>query len=129
MKTLLVFITLVITFCLSGCGTTPGHGPLYSWGSYEASVFTHINRESDPHTQIGTMERELQQILARGYNVPPGFNAHLGMLYSETGNHIGASRYFQIEKTLFPESAVFMDFLLGRLVLEENLELPEFLGE
>jgi len=75
------------------------------------------------------MERELQEILTSGKHVPPGFNAHLGMLYSEIGNHVGASAYFRMEKTLFPESSVFMDFLLARLVLEENLELPEFFGE
>jgi hypothetical protein len=127
MKMRLVFVTLFFTFCLFGCGTTPRQGSLYSWGSYEAGVFAHINRESDPHTQIGIMERELQEILASGKNIPPGFNAHIGILYSETGNHAGASAYFRMEKTLFPESAVFMDFLLARLVLEENLELPEFL--
>jgi hypothetical protein len=129
MKTYFAVFALVIAFCLSGCGTTPRQGPLYSWGSYETHVYTHLNRESEPYTQIGIMERELQVILADGKNVPPGFNAHLGMLYSETGNHAGASAYFRMEKTLFPESAVFMDFLLARLVLEENVELPKLREE
>jgi hypothetical protein len=45
----------------------------------------------------------------------PGFHAHLGYLYFQTGKLDQARQEFETEKAEFPESAVFMDRLLSNL--------------
>ncbi|MCL2245309.1 MAG: DUF4810 domain-containing protein [Treponema sp.] len=65
------------------------------------------------------MERDLRSIETGGMRAPPGFCAHLGMLYAEIGNHEGAIFYLTEEKNRFPESEFFMNRLLSRYG-EEN---------
>ena len=45
---------------------------------------------------------------------PPGFHAHLGMLYALAGKQDQVAVEFETEKKLFPESAAYMDFLLKK---------------
>ena len=118
MKTRPLFFLLAISLCLGGCASQPEL--LYSWGSYEAQVYARLNGESSPHTQLGEMELDLQKILTSGKRLPPGFYAHMGMLYAETGNYAGAIASFMSEKASFPESVVFMNLLLERLVPPET---------
>jgi hypothetical protein len=47
--------------------------------------------------------------------VPPGLHAHLGYLHSVAGNPAAARAHLEDEKTLYPESTRFCDYLLGRL--------------
>ena len=96
---------------LSGCGTPPKY--LYQWGDYQAQVYQHFKGESPEH-QIIVMEKNLQQIGANGNLPPPGYHAHLGLLYSITGKSDLVVARFEDEKKLFPESAVYMDFLLKK---------------
>lgn len=49
---------------------------------------------------------------ANKMNAAPGAHAHLGLLLSRSGDKEGAFRQFEEEKRLFPESGVFMDFLM-----------------
>ena len=44
--------------------------------------------------------------------MPPGLHAHLGMLYFNTGREIEAREQFAMEKSLFPESGHFVDYVL-----------------
>ena len=103
---------LILAVFFSACEGTPNS--LYSWGSYESQVYAYLNGES-PGEQLAALERDLEKTEAGGKAVPPGFYAHLGLLYVETGNASEAVACFTMEKTLFPEAAVFMDFLLGNL--------------
>ncbi|MCH2000092.1 DUF4810 domain-containing protein, partial [Achromobacter xylosoxidans] len=43
---------------------------------------------------------------------PPGFRAHLGMLYLKLGDGAKGLEQLEGEKAAFPESKPFMDFLL-----------------
>jgi len=104
-----VFSALVV--CLSGCASSPE--PLYAWGSYESQVYAHLKGESR-EAQIQALERDQEKIEASGKTAPPGFYAHLGMLYADTGNDAKAIACFQTEKTRFPEATAFMDFLLKK---------------
>jgi hypothetical protein len=97
---------------LSGCATAPPP-TLYQWESYEAQVYAHLKGES-PEAQIEAMERDLEKIRAGDKTPPPGFYAHLGLLYVESGNDAKAVDCFETEKRRFPESAAFMNFLLGK---------------
>ena len=105
-----VLPAIVLAACFSACESSPG--ALYSWGSYESQVYAYLNGESRGE-QLAALERDLEKAEAGGKAVPPGFYAQLGLLYVETGDAVGAVACFTMEKTLFPEAAVFMDFLLA----------------
>lgn len=103
---------------LTGCATPPK--TLYQWEGYQPQVYQYLKGES-PEQQIAAMEKDLQTISAKGNNVPPGFHAHLGMLYSVAGKPDQVVTQFEDEKKLFPESAAYMDFLLGKMKKGEKL--------
>ncbi|MBU0938106.1 MAG: DUF4810 domain-containing protein, partial [Gammaproteobacteria bacterium] len=69
--------------------------------------------------QVEALERDLQKINASGRQAPPGYHAHLGMLYLSMGKDDQMVQQFRTEKALFPESAAYMDFLL------RNAKAPE----
>jgi hypothetical protein len=102
---------LALAALVSGCASGPE--PLYQWGSYETQVYAQLKGES-PEAQIEALERDIEKINASGKVAPPGFYAHLGMLYAESGHDGKAIASFEAEKTRFPESAAFMDFLLNK---------------
>ena len=101
---------LVLTACLCGCAVPPQ--PLYSWGSYESQIYAHLNGKS-PLEQIEELERDRVRIESSGRAVPPGFYAHLGLLYYEAGDDAGAVFCLEVEKANFPEASSFIDFLLN----------------
>ena len=106
---LCVFAALILTISFSGCASTT----LYSWGSYESQVYSYLQGGSRGD-QLTVLENDLQKIEKDGKTVPPGFYAHLGLLYADAGNESQAVSCFLTEKNRFPESAPFMDFLLRR---------------
>jgi len=107
----LFFSVLLSSICFSACVSAPGS--LYSWGNYEDKIYAYLQGES-PAAQIGPLQDDLLKIEGKGKTPPPGYYAHLGMLYAEVGDHEQAVSCFLVEKTRFPESAVFMDYLLAR---------------
>ena len=68
-----------------------------------------------PEQQIGKLEEDYQKARATSKSVPPGFHAHLGYLYFGVGKLDQARQSFATEKSLFPESAVYMDRILAKL--------------
>lgn len=110
-------ILMLAAGVLAGCRTSnPG---LYQWGSYQPQVYQHLKGES-PNEQIATLEKDLQRMNAAGNKAPPGFHAHLGMLYSMVGRNELVVAEFQEEKRLFPESTIYMDRLLGTMSKGSN---------
>lgn len=106
-KLLGVFFCLLI---INGCATTP---QMYNWGDYESQVYARFSPNANPEQQIDAMEKTLQT--NKGNRpAPPGFHAHLGLLYGEAGRINEMREQFSLEKQLFPESAAFMDFLLAK---------------
>ena len=96
---------------LTGCVQAPK--PLYHWGSYTPQVYEYLRSDSvSPQAQITVLEADLQRARAQGSLPPPGLHAHLGLLYSRLGNDAAAAEQLRTEKSLFPESAAYMDFLL-----------------
>ena len=69
----------------------------------------------DSDTQIAKLSENIEQARAQGKPVPPGVHAHLGYLYFLQGNPSAAQQEFETEKSLFPESAVFVDGLVQRM--------------
>jgi hypothetical protein len=109
-------LALLASFALSGCHTNP---TLYQWGGYQPQVYQHFKGES-PNQQIEILEKDLQTISAKGQTPPPGFHAHLGMLYAMVGRQDQVEVEFENEKKLFPESTVYMDFLLKKAHKDEK---------
>jgi len=76
-------------------------------------VYVYLQEENEDYVvQIQTLEENVQSARATDKALPPGFRAHLGMLYLKTGDGTKAVEQWQGEKLAFPESAPFMDFLL-----------------
>ncbi|VWC19945.1 lipoprotein [Burkholderia lata] len=97
---------------LAGCASsTP---PLYQWTGYQPQVYEYFKGQKSPQEQIDALEKALQEIRGKGHTPPPGFHAHLGMLYASVGSEQQAEQELQAEKQLFPESSTYMDFLLKK---------------
>lgn len=99
---------------LGGCASKPAS--LYYWGDYQKQVYAGLRNEgSSPEQQIAALEKTVQEARSNGRPLPPGFHAQLGMLYLSIGKADQVQQEFETEKANFPESAPFMDFLLGKL--------------
>jgi hypothetical protein len=98
---------------LAGCAAS-GPAPLYQWDGYQPQVYEYFKGKSSPEQQIDALEQALQTIRAKGNTPPPGFHAHLGMLYASVGHDQQAKQEFAAEEQLFPESSTYMDFLLKK---------------
>jgi hypothetical protein len=102
---------LVLSAVLAGCAAKPTS--LYQWERYQANVDAHFRGDKiGPDAQAQLMEADLQKIKVAGGVVPPGFQAHLGLLYGQQGRLDQFAEQVQAEKKQFPESETFMDFLL-----------------
>jgi hypothetical protein len=103
---------LMATLTLGGCAPPPP--PLYGWGHYQAQVYEYFKAQnSAPEAQVAVLEADLQKIRAKGQTPPPGYHAHLGMLYAALGKNDQAVLELQTEKSLFPESTIYIDRLLA----------------
>lgn len=106
---------VVAAMALAACaGPAPG---LYQWGSYEQQVYALYNDSGKvpPEQQIEKLEEDYQKARAGQKPLPPGFHAYLGYLYFGVGRLDQAQQSFNTEKSLFPESAVYMDRILAKL--------------
>ncbi|AOJ32772.1 DUF4810 domain-containing protein [Burkholderia metallica] len=112
----------------AGCAapTTP---PLYQWNGYQPQVYEYFKGQKSPQEQIDALEKALQEIRAKGHTPPPGFHAHLGMLYASVGNMQQAGQELQAEKQLFPESAPYMDFLMKKKAGDSKAANPTAAGQ
>jgi len=98
---------------LSGCATTKNQ-QLYYWGDYQPQVYGHFTKEKGPEEQIANLEAGLEKARSLGKPVPPGYNAHLGILYAQGEHQDQMIKYFNAEKELYPEGTAYMDFLMRK---------------
>lgn len=99
---------------LVGCATAPK--PLYHWESFPKQQYSVLLRDGvSPDEQIRSLEAQAERARATNATLPPGFRAHLGMLYLGAGNAQRAKELWIAEKAAFPESTPYMDRLLKRL--------------
>ncbi|HLP75509.1 MAG TPA: DUF4810 domain-containing protein [Candidatus Paceibacterota bacterium] len=106
-------VLVVLAGLLTGCGTPT----IYSWGRYEDMVYKTYSEPGklSPDDQILKMNEDLEKAKSRNKPVHPGFYAHLGYLYAQTGKLDQARQALEAEKAQFPESTVFVDHLLANL--------------
>lgn len=96
---------LILTAC------APMQKPLYHWGAYEQNVSGHFNGTS-PEVLIPLLEKQKQEAQASGTKLPPGFYAHLGMLYQTAGRNNEFLAMMALEKSTYPESQIYLNNLL-----------------
>lgn len=104
--------TTLIAVAISVAGGCATNKQLYNWGPYESQVYSHFRSES-PENQIVILEKHLAEINTSGTKPPPGFYAHLAMLYSKAGRDSEVMAMFDQEKKLYPESSVFINNLIN----------------
>lgn len=109
MKSIGFIISLVAVLSFSGCAANKN---LYNWGSYEPQVYSYFKGDA-PDKQVLELEKLLGEINAKGNFPPPGFYAHLGMLYSKIGRESEVMGMFELEKKTYPESAVFINNIIN----------------
>lgn len=104
---------VVSVLCLSACVAPPK--TLYNWDLYQSHLYKSLAAEGiSPQELTQKMELTMHTVQASGQALPPGFRAQLGLLYSKNGQADLARDLWMAEKSYFPESTVFMDFLLNK---------------
>jgi len=99
---------------LAGCAQT--QKPLYMWDTFPRHQYdTLLHEGASPDSQIQAMEQHAVKAQGANAALPPGFRAHLGMLYLGNGNADKARELWTSEMETFPESAPYMKQLLERL--------------
>ncbi len=114
MKALSKLCAALMVAALAGCASQPK--PLYHWGSYQRQVYEYLNAdESTSAEQLAVLQTQFEKASTADAALPPGFRAHLGMLHLRMGQYGDARKMFEAEKSAFPESSQYMDFVLNSM--------------
>ena len=106
---------LCLAALIGGCASQAPQ-TLYRWKGYETQVYRYLRSEgASREEQIAALERGMIESAARDAALPPGYLAHLGLLYLDTGRTDDALQAWEQEKTAFPESAQYIDHLIGNM--------------
>ena len=110
-------IALGIVF--AGCAQAPKQ--LYHWEGFQGQLYQYFKGDSSsPEEQLRVLDAQVQKARASGAVLPPGFRAHLAMIYLRLGRDGEAKQELEAEKANFPESAPYMDFLLKRMTAPKS---------
>lgn len=106
-----MLLLLVLPVIWAGCKSQS----IYYWGHYQQVVYAQYDKpgKSSPEELSAVLEEDLHKAASLNQPVPPGFHAQLGYLYALSGKTDQARQQYELEKQQFPESAVFMNRLLG----------------
>ena len=102
--------SICLLAAMGGCASKPT--ALYQWEGYQANLDSYFRGDKvGLEAQAQLMEADLKKIKAAGSAVPPGYSAHLALLYGQQGYMDKFAAYLNEEKSRFPESSKFVDFL------------------
>lgn len=113
-----LLLAALLTATLAGCAHR--QQPLYYWGNFQDQQYAYFKGDKGPEDGIQNLERVREEARSRGRPVPPGFQAHLGMLYGLTGRTDLFEQNLLAERQQFPESSVYVDFLLKKKQKQEG---------
>jgi hypothetical protein len=110
-------LALWLAFMVIGCASANNNPALYYWGSYQQQIYASYNDagSASPEQQLQQLEADFEKARAANRPVPPGYHAHMGYLYFQVGRLDQAVQAFTTEKTLFPESTIYMDRLIAQI--------------
>ena len=98
----------------AGCAEAPKR--MYHWEGFQGQLYAHFKGDSSsPEDQLRILDAQAQKARASSAALPPGFRAHLAMIYLRLGRDGEAKQELEAEKAYFPESTQYMDFLLKRM--------------
>lgn len=104
---------------LAGC--VPAQPRLYHWEDFQGQLYEYFRADqSSPEEQLRILGAQVEKARGSGAALPPGFRAHLAMLYLRLGREGEARQELEAEKANFPESAQYMDFLLKRMTAPKS---------
>jgi len=103
-------LAVALAVSLAACVSRPQ--PLYYWGSFSDQQYAYFKGAVGPEQAIQTLEQVREEARAAGRPLPPGLQAHLGLLYGQTGRTDLFERNLLAEREQYPESATYVDFLL-----------------
>jgi len=107
-------VAVIAVTTLGGCANTKAPD-LYGWNGYEKNIDIYFRGDREAlDSQAKLMESDLEKIRSAGKALPPGYRAHLGLLYGKQGDMTRFQEHLESEKQLFPESETFIDFLLRK---------------
>ena len=109
-------LALAVAF-LTACAEPGPRPPAYGWANYEGLIYDMYAQpgEATPEAQVAQLSAGLEEVENAGRQAGPGVYAHLGYMQYLTGNFNAARDAFERERSLYPESAAFMDGLLKQL--------------
>lgn len=102
----------IVAMVSAGCATRPQ--PLYYWGDFQNRQYAYLKGVDGPEDGIQNLEKIREEAKAKGKLLPPGFQAHLGLLYGLSGRTDLFEQNLSAERKQFPESSVYVDFLLKK---------------
>lgn len=110
MTVIKITLPALLAILLAGCAAKKAEH-IYTWDNYQDALYQYYTTATSPQEQISTLNQVVEKARASGKQIPPGLHAQLGLLYSNTGQMELAIAEFNAEKTQFPESAAYIDFL------------------
>jgi hypothetical protein len=96
---------------------------IYYWGDYSNTLY-HDKKDATPESaekHLASLVDIIEISEKEGLKPPPGICCEYGFLMYQMGNSDLALEYFNKEKSLYQESAIFVDFLMGEM-LKANTE-------
>lgn len=104
---------MALAALLAGCAAPK---TLYSWNGYQTQVYSYLKSDAPAaDDQILALEQGVQQAAGASAALPPGYQAHLGLLYLHAGRTDQALAAWELEKEQFPESAPYINYLVSNL--------------
>ena len=118
-----LLIPIAVAFIFVGCGAKPQ--ALYHYGDYSESYYANKKNMSEESTL--KLQKSIEQAIekaseSKSGRVPPGMYANLGYMYLKSGNPKGAITNFEKEKSIYLESAHFMNRMIKKVKLAEGEE-------
>ena len=114
-------ILIILSFIISGCSNQPK--PLYTYGNYSESYYeSKKNVSADTALELQkSIEYAIENVNeSRSGRVAPGMYANLGYIYLKGGETDKAIESFNKEKSIYPESAHFMNRMIKKIEVAEG---------
>ena len=114
---IIVLSAVLAVLMISGCKSTP---PMYEYGEYSESFYA-LKKDPDVESNAqwkASLEEVIELSNARAIRVPPGVFANLGYIHLKSNNKEQAIKYFEREKSTYPEATKFMDNLIQKAKLQ-----------
>lgn len=104
------------------CGCTSNS--LYEWGHYDQWLYENYKNPKDDEELYVELTALITEYEGRKKPntkpMAPGLYAEYGFLLMRRGENVQAIKYYNKEKALWPESAVFMDSMIQTAQIAEK---------